>query len=183
MKTVPSRWMCWNVRNASHTTYALRDTPSQIRITNPIHPLRERTLEVVYSRRQGRETHWIVRLPDGSCAQIPSAWTDHPRGVVPTERLRAGGRATPESLRHLIGLLGSLVDPTPDPAACPCMGCPGDPHEQATASIRSPNPSVGAGTLESHRCAETPGDSQHSGEHGQSFTDSIACDQNQGDRQ
>src|SRR5207247_9674074 len=91
--------MSWSVRNASHTTYALRDTPSQIRITNPIHPLRERTLEVVYSRRQGRETHWIVRLPDGSCAQIPSAWTDHPRGVVPTERLRAGGRATPESLR------------------------------------------------------------------------------------
>src|SRR2546430_17597147 len=88
--------MCWYVRNASHTTYALHDTPSQIRITNPIHPLRERTLEVVYSRRQGRETHWIVRLPDGSCAQIPSAWTDHPRGVVPLERLRAGGRATPE---------------------------------------------------------------------------------------
>src|SRR5438093_12443007 len=95
-----SPWMSWNVRNASHTTYALRDTPSQIRITNPIHPLRERTLEVVYSRRQGRETHWIVRLPDGSCAQIPSAWTDHPRGVVPTERLRAGGRATPSRLRH-----------------------------------------------------------------------------------
>ena len=46
-----------------------------------------------------------------------------------------------------------------------------------------PNPSVGAGSLESHRCAETPGDSQHSGEHGQSFTDSIACDQNQGDGQ
>src|SRR5207244_5688040 len=69
---------------------------------------------------------------------ISSAWTDHPRGVVPTERLRAGGRATPESLRHLIGLLGSLVDPTPDPAACPCMASPGDPHEQATASIRSP---------------------------------------------
>src|SRR2546429_4475307 len=53
--------MCWNARNASHTTYALRDTPSQIRITNPIHPLRERTLEVVIPDvRAGRRT--------GSCA-------------------------------------------------------------------------------------------------------------------
>src|SRR3989442_15454637 len=111
-------WMCWNVRNASHTTYGLHDTPSQIRITKPIHPLRERTLEVVYSRRQGRETHWIVRLPDGSCAQIPSAWTDHPRGVVPTERLRARRRVTPRSLRHLIEMLCRLVDPIPAPAAC-----------------------------------------------------------------
>src|SRR5437867_11692832 len=23
-------WMCWNARNASHTTYALHDTPTQI---------------------------------------------------------------------------------------------------------------------------------------------------------
>src|SRR5437667_12117718 len=67
--------MSWSVRNASQTTYALRDTPTQIRITNPIHPLRERTVDVIYSRRQGRETHWVVRLPDGSSAQIPSAWT------------------------------------------------------------------------------------------------------------
>src|SRR5206468_9784156 len=27
-----------------------------------------RTLEVIYSRRQGGETQWIVRLPDGSSA-------------------------------------------------------------------------------------------------------------------
>src|SRR5207247_11468822 len=104
--------MSWSVRNASHTTYALRDTPSQIRITNPIHPLRERTVDVIYSRRQGRETHWVVRLPDGSSAQIPSAWTDHPRGVVPRERFRTGGRATPASLRNLIHLLTSPFDST-----------------------------------------------------------------------
>src|SRR5213593_3922972 len=145
--------MFWNARNASHTTYALHDTPWQIRITNPIHPLRERTLEVVYSRRQGRETHWIVRLPDGTCAQIPSAWTDHPRGIVPTERIRVGGRATPESLRELVALLASLIRLTPDPTACPCMASTGEePHEQATASIRSPHVGMGARTLESHRC-------------------------------
>src|SRR5437867_7756861 len=92
--------------NASHTTYALRDRPKQIRITNPIHPLRERTFQVIRSRRVGRETHWVVCLPDGSCVQIPSSWTDHPRGVVRIERLRTGGRATPESLRNLIQLLG-----------------------------------------------------------------------------
>ena len=130
--------MCWSVRNASHTTYALRDTPTQIRITNPIHPLRERTVDVIYSRRQGRETHWVVRLPDGSSAQIPSAWTDHPRGVVPRERLRTGGRATPESLRNLIHLLTSLFGSSPEMAARPCMASTGDQHEQATASVRWP---------------------------------------------
>src|SRR5439155_16370692 len=99
----------------------------------------------------------------------------------PTERIRVGGRATPESLRELVALLASLIRPTPDPAACPCMASTGEePHEQATASIRSPHASMGARTLESHRCAETPGDSPHSGEHCQSFTDSTGCDENQG---
>src|SRR5207247_10498156 len=30
--------------------------------------LSQRTLELIYSRRQCDETHWIVRLPDGSSA-------------------------------------------------------------------------------------------------------------------
>jgi hypothetical protein len=180
MKTDPLRLMSSNARSASQTTYALCDTPTQIRITNPIHPLRERTLDVIYSRRQGRETHWVVRLPDGSCAQIPSAWTDHPRGVVSIERLRTGGRATPESLRSLIQLLTSLFSPSPKLAAQPCMASTGDQHEQATASVRCPARGMGAGAMGSHPFGETPRDPHRSSQHGQSLTDTD-CRQSQGD--
>ena len=76
--------------------------------------------------------HWIVRLPDGTCTQIPSSWSDHAVGDIPIEKLRAGGLATPESLRSLIQLLANIVRANPNPTVCPCMDLAGDrnQHEQ-----------------------------------------------------
>ena len=144
-------WMLSGAINAFQTTYVIRDFPKQIRITHSLHPLCGERLDVVSHRRQASEMHWIVLLPDGSRNQIPSSWTDHPAGLIPSDIFQTGGRATPESLRDLIMMLDSLVTAPAIQDACACVPSEGDQHEQATHPIRSEHPASGMADLDWNR--------------------------------
>jgi hypothetical protein len=158
------------VSNASQTTYVFRNLPKQIRITRQSHPLCGQSVEVLRRRRLAGETHWIVRLPDGTASQIPSSWTDYPVGQVPIETMRSGCRATPESLRKLISLVECLVPPNPLKDACPNISSSGGQHGQAVIPIRSPNCDMGATAMGSNRCREASPDTLDSFHNGQDFT-------------
>ena len=106
------------VRAANQNAHAFRDRPAEICITHPPHPLFGQRLAVVHPRHERDATHWVLRLQDGSRIQIPSSWTDHPVGQVPIQRIRPGGRATPDALRDLLALLRALVGPARIPDAC-----------------------------------------------------------------
>jgi hypothetical protein len=158
------------VSDASQTTYVFHDLPKQVRITSQPHPLYGQSVEVLRRRRQNSETHWIVRLPDGTAAQIPSSWTDHPAGQAPIETLQSGSRATPEALRKLISLVECLVPPDPMKDARSCVSSPGGQHEQATHPVRSSHPDMGATAMGSDRCGEASPDTLDSFHNGQDFT-------------
>jgi len=91
------------------TTYADEDLPSEIRVTYPPHPLAGKDLKVVGRRRKGREFSWRVVLPDGSHADLPSSWTDHCAAPARVQAGQVKARTSPQTLRELIRLLGSLV--------------------------------------------------------------------------
>lgn len=156
-------------RSDHQNTYAFRDRPAAIRITHPPHPLFGQALKVIQPRREWDETHWVAQLPDGSRIQLPSSWTDHPVGQVPTQRIRPGGRATPDALRDLISLLRTLVAPARTPHAWTHVPSKGGQHEQATPSVRATVSNLGPPDLAADGSRQTPPDPLHDCRDGESF--------------
>ena len=105
----------------------------------------------------------------GSRIQVPSSWTDHPVGQVPMQRIRPGGRATPDALRDLISLLRTLVAPARTPHAWTHVPSKGGQHEQATPSVRATVSNLGPPDLAPDGSRQTPPDPLDDCRDGESF--------------
>ncbi len=142
-----------------------------IRITHPPHPLFGQTLEVINPRREKEETLWIVRLSDGSRTQLPSAWTNHPFGSVPTDRCRSGGRATPNALRQLSDLIANLVQRATSVDARLNHSLEGGVNERATTFVRPGRTAMDRPDLATDSQGETKTDNNDPGRDGPQHCD------------
>lgn len=82
-----------------------------VRIVWPHHPLYRRRVPLAEYWKDGGDRSFVVELPDGSHARIPSAWADDGEGPLPliTEPSRTA-RLSVSAVRDLVTLLARLRD-------------------------------------------------------------------------
>jgi len=147
------------VRIVVQTTHVDHDLPSEVCITYPLHPLVGKHLKVVGRHRKSQDIFWLVVMPDGSHAHIPSSWTDHTIGNTTFVHRESNTRASPEVLREFIALMEVLVS-----GPSPCNNCKNDivdggEDERANRTVRNRQDGLGASGLEDCRNQVTrPGD-------------------------
>ena len=127
---------------AAQTTYGAGDLPAEIEVTYPPHPLVGRRLKVVGRRRQGQDWSWQVVLPDGTHANLPSHWTDHPGPQGLLKIATCATRSTPPVLRELLSLLRVLAQVDPLSEAGPKPTLKGKQHGRAIRTIQKPRPGL-----------------------------------------
>ena len=156
----------WRIRTASQTTYGIHELPGEIRVTYRPHPLFGRRLKVMRRRRVDSELQWIVALPNGSHASIPSSWTD--QAVSQDQRVEPpASRASPSALRDLLGLLDALLEPPPPLESRSVDPTGGNRNERATSSVRARPGELGRACMDKGRHRATPRDHSASGGDGQ----------------
>jgi len=81
--------------------------PTHITITHPHHPLNGQTLELIGVLR-GPNSRLIVKMPDGSRAQVVRDWTDYAQLSGDVELPAASHLLPVEGLRELIKIIAQV---------------------------------------------------------------------------
>ena len=155
---------------AAQTTYGARDLPAAIEVIYPPHPLMGRRLKVVGRRRQSQDWSWQVVLPDGTHANLPSHWTDHPGPPGPLKITTCATRSNPSVLRQLLPLLRVLAEGNRLSEARPSLTSKGKQHGRANRTIRKPRPGLDPAAVEEPARGLAPGGSECTGPDGPGCT-------------
>lgn len=93
--------------SSEHNTSEVGTEPTHITITHPHHPLNGQTLELVAVLR-GPNSRLIVKMPDGSRAQVVRDWTDYAQLSGDVELPAASHLLPVEGLRELIKIIAQV---------------------------------------------------------------------------
>jgi len=163
-------WTRCAVHVAAQTTYAAGDLPAEIEVIYPPHPLVGWRLKVVGRRRHGQDWSWQVVLPDGTHANLPSHWTDHPGSPGPLKIATCVTRSNPSVLRELLPLLRVLAQGDRLSEARPNPISKGKQHGRAIRTIQKPRPELDPAAVEEPARSLAPRGSECPGPDGSGST-------------